>query len=42
MSKNVLRICVLAAGIALFVVLSLCLQVPVFEIRQMLSVEEAY
>ena len=31
MKQNVLKICVTAAGIALFVVLSLCLQVPVFE-----------
>ena len=31
MKTNTLKICVTAAGIALFVVLSLCLQVPVFE-----------
>ena len=31
MKQNVLKICVTAAGIALFVVLSLCLQVPVFQ-----------
>ena len=31
MKINTLKICVTAVGIALFVVLSLCLQVPVFE-----------
>ena len=31
MKTSTLKICVTAAGIALFVVLSLCLQVPVFE-----------
>ncbi|MBQ4425054.1 MAG: ECF transporter S component [Lachnospiraceae bacterium] len=31
MSKNVRKICLWAVGIALFVVLSMCLQVPVFE-----------
>ena len=31
MSRKTRKICLLAAGLALFVVLSLCLQVPVFE-----------
>lgn len=31
MSRKIMKICLLAVGIALFVVLSLCLQVPVFE-----------
>ena len=31
MSKQIKRISLLAVGIAMFVVLSLCLQVPVFE-----------
>ena len=31
MSDSVRRICIVGMGIALFVVLSLCLQVPVFE-----------
>ena len=31
MKANTLKICVLAMGIALFVALSVCLQVPVFE-----------
>ena len=31
MSEKTRKLCITAVGIALFVVLSLCLQVPVFE-----------
>ena len=31
MSENVRKLCVTAMGVALFVVLSMCLQVPVFD-----------